>query len=277
MRFKGILQLENAQANAPAIMRGAIGDGVRAIQQALFDLDYPMDDSFAVYGSPDGVFGKETKKRVVEFQEDFSLFPDGKVGMNTINKLDEQFKDEHLPPPVKPIPIIDFRVPGTIRRTNQRHWFGGASLCWAAALTMMFEWRDQMEHNTRDLLDNIGWKFRVLFETNMMMQAGLWSELIRAAGMQALTPTSMTPRDWERLLRTHGPLWVGAMSGLEKSAYGHSFILYGLRSSHGNQHVRMINPDGACDWDIEYSRFNAAYEAAHTAGYPQVRYFPYGG
>ncbi len=278
IRFKSILQLENAQSNSPAVLRGAVGEGVRAIQQALADLEYPMEDSFAVYGTPDGVFGKETKKRVIEFQEDFFLEPDGKVGRNTINKLDEQFKDEHLPPPIPPIPIIDYRVPGTIRRTNQRHWFGGESLCWAAALTMMFEWRDQKEHNTRDLLDSIGWRFRVLFETNMVMQAGLWGELTRSAGMQALTPTSMTPRDWEKLLRTHGMLWVGAMSGLDASAFGHSFIMYGLKTGlPGEQHVRMINPDGARDWDITYSRFNASYEAAHTSKYPQVRYFPYRG
>lgn len=278
MRFKSILQLENAQANSPPIVRGAIGDGVRAIQQALSDLKYPMVDSFAVYGAPDGVFGNETKKRVIEFQEDFGLFPDGKVGTNTINKFDEQFKSEHLPPVITPIPSIDYRVPGTIRRTNQRHWFGGESLCWAAALTMMFEWRDQKEHNTRDLLDGIGWRFRVLFETNMVMQAGLWDELTRSARMQASTPTSMTPRDWERLLRTHGMLWVGAMSGLDSSAFGHSFIMYGLQSGPtGDQHVRMINPYGALDWDIAYSRFNAAYEAAHASRYPQVRYFPYRG
>jgi Putative peptidoglycan binding domain/Papain-like cysteine protease AvrRpt2 len=278
MRFKGILQLENAQTNSPAVVRGAVGDGVRAIQQSLFDLDYPMDDSFAVYGSPDGVFGKETQRRVIEFQEDFMLVRDGKVGKNTINKLDDQFRSEHVPPKVAPIPVIDYRVPGAIRRTNQRHWFGGASLCWAAALTMMFEYRDQREHNTRDLLDGVGWKFRVLFESNMVMQAGLWGELIRSAGMQASTPTSMTPRDWEKLLRTHGLLWVGAMSGLDKSAFGHSFILYGLQPGPtGEQHVRMINPDGARNWDIEYSRFNSAYEQAQTANYPQVRYFPYGG
>ncbi len=277
LRFKGITQLENAQLNAPAMSRGTVGDGVRAIQQALLDLKYPMANSFASYGAPDGVYGGETKSSLIKFQGDNGLVPDGKAGKNTIGKFDEIFEPEHIPPPIPPIKNIEYRVPGKIRLTNQREWWGGASLCWAAALTMMFEWRDRKEHNTRDLLDGIGWRFRVMFESNQMIQKGSWYELARGAGMKCLTPASMTPRDWHTLLKTHGLLWIGAMSELGPGAFGHSFIMYGLTlSPAGDQHVMLINPDGARETYPSFASFNAAFEAAHSAGYPQIRYFAYG-
>lgn len=277
LRFKGISQLENAQSNSPAIVRGAVGDGVRAIQQALQDLGYSLKESFGAYGAPDGIFGKETKSRLIEFQIKSALEPDGKAGMNTVNKLDEQFKSENIPPPVVPIPNIEYQVPRRVRLTNQRHWFGGDSLCWAAALTMMFEWRDQKEHSTRDLLDSIGWKFRILFETNCMLQKSLWYELLRGAGMTGLESSSMTPRDWEHLLRTHGLLWVGAMSSPDSYAYGHSFIMRGLTiSPTGDQHVMVINPYGAREENPSFERFNQMYDNASTSGFPQIRYFAFG-
>lgn len=278
LRFLGIPQLENASNNSPPMKRGSFGDGVRALQQALSDLGYSLPKSFASYGAPDGVFGGETKAAVIAFQESSTLTPDGKVGKNTMAELDSKFVREHEPPKLPEIGVVEYRIHGELLRVNQRHWLFGNSLCWAAALTMMYQWRDQMEHNTRDLLDQIGFKYRLLFEAGSMLPGYMWHDLIRNSDMDSFQLPSMTARDWEVLLRRHGMLWVGAMSGLGSGTFGHSFIMYGLtRGLHGNQHVLMINPDGARDWNIDFEDFTAAFEEASDPGYPQIRYFAYEG
>lgn len=84
-------RLERASRNAPPIragepMRGA----VRALQQALLDLDDPR---FAL-GSADGLFGPRTVNAVRAFQQAYGLAVDGAVGAQTMAKLDELYSPE---------------------------------------------------------------------------------------------------------------------------------------------------------------------------------------
>ncbi len=275
LRFKDCPQLENAALNSPALVRGASGDGVQILQQALKDLKYKLPKTFKFYDTPDGVYGTETKDAVIAFQKDVGLTKDGKVGANTMAELDKKFKDEHIkvePPP--PPALIDYLIPGRVRTVNQDHWFDGGYLCWAACLTMMFNWRDQKEHNTRDLLSKIGLQYRLMFEAGMSMKSGMWWGLVRDAGMNAMERRSMSAFDWEVMLRRYGMLWVGAMSDLSSSAEWHSFIMTGLMiGPTGQQHMRLINPSGGRTWNITFTSFTEAYERAATSGYPQIRYF----
>ena len=89
IRFQGDPRLEQVERNSPAMRKGEVGHPVRLIQQALLDLNYPMPISTAEYGTPDGIYGNETKSRVYEFQVDHKLKDrDGVVGHDTITKLD---------------------------------------------------------------------------------------------------------------------------------------------------------------------------------------------
>jgi hypothetical protein len=68
---------------------GEVGPAVRLVQQALLDLGFSMPVSIRRFGSPDGIFGDETKVKVTAFQGRNGLVPDGVVGQGTLAKLDQ--------------------------------------------------------------------------------------------------------------------------------------------------------------------------------------------
>jgi peptidoglycan hydrolase-like protein with peptidoglycan-binding domain len=63
------------------LIRGSVGDAVRALQESL---------DRAGYSSPDapGVYGAGTEKAVRDFQDAYGLDADGKAGVDTMSKLD---------------------------------------------------------------------------------------------------------------------------------------------------------------------------------------------
>ena len=91
----GNARLERASRGPPSIKRAPPDDDVDAVQRiqmALKALGYIMAASFKM-GRPDGKFGAETYRTVLEFQR--SVFPkepmqwDGRVGKNTLAALDD--------------------------------------------------------------------------------------------------------------------------------------------------------------------------------------------
>ncbi|MCA9127051.1 MAG: peptidoglycan-binding protein [Planctomycetales bacterium] len=88
-RFQGDPRLEQLTTNSPVMKKGEVGYAVRLIQQALIDLHYPMPKTIEKHGTPDGIFGSETKSAVYDFQVKEKLKDkDGIVGKDTIAKLD---------------------------------------------------------------------------------------------------------------------------------------------------------------------------------------------
>ncbi|MDI9311615.1 MAG: DUF4157 domain-containing protein [Limnohabitans sp.] len=82
-RFQGEYRLEQAYDDLDYITVGAKGEPVAKIQSGLMDLGYELP-KFGV----DGDFGNETKKAVLDFQNDYDLAYDGIVGQETMGKLD---------------------------------------------------------------------------------------------------------------------------------------------------------------------------------------------
>jgi hypothetical protein len=81
-----------ALKNTPTIKKGESDrEAVRLLQQALVDLGMRMTKSLEEFGSPDGLFGDETHDAVKEFQRrQFpGQTPDGKVGHDTLSRLDD--------------------------------------------------------------------------------------------------------------------------------------------------------------------------------------------
>jgi peptidoglycan hydrolase-like protein with peptidoglycan-binding domain len=89
-RFSRDRDLQLASQNRPPLEEGARGDGVKILQRALIDLDFDMPKSTTT-GSPDGVYGLETKATVQAFQRDNGLTADGVAGQDTLNRLDQIF------------------------------------------------------------------------------------------------------------------------------------------------------------------------------------------
>ena len=92
-RFAANRRLQSAANNSPTLAQGETSDGVRALQQALIDLGYPMPKSTASgFKAPDGIFGSETRNAVVQFQKAQKLVADGVAGKKTLTRLDEIFR-----------------------------------------------------------------------------------------------------------------------------------------------------------------------------------------
>lgn len=97
-------RFQQAANNTPTIKKGENNKhAVRILQQALIDLHFPLPISIDKYDSPDGDFGNETHEAVKAFQRKHfpGETPDGKVGKNTLSKLDDL-----LPLPGAPLPPL---------------------------------------------------------------------------------------------------------------------------------------------------------------------------
>lgn len=105
-RFNRSEQLIRASDNNPPLNGGTQGEGVRLLQQALIDSGFPMPISIRRFGSPDGIYGRETKDAVRGFQRQHKLSPDGIAGRGTMAKLDELFPGDGEPLP--PLPGLKY-------------------------------------------------------------------------------------------------------------------------------------------------------------------------
>lgn len=112
-RFNFDRQLQMTADNAPPMSKGAKGEYVRHVQQALIDLGHPMPKSTAVHGTVDGMFGTETKNAVIAFQRkqkltDPGFHVDGIVGAQTMSAFDRLLRTPiTLPPLATPGGVTD--------------------------------------------------------------------------------------------------------------------------------------------------------------------------
>lgn len=104
-RFNWNARLQMAADNNPLMRSGEKGLAVRHIQQALIDLGHPMPKSTAEHGSPDGIYGGETRDKLKEFQRkqkktqpDFGV--DGVVGQQTMGAFDKLLRTPKTLPPI---------------------------------------------------------------------------------------------------------------------------------------------------------------------------------
>lgn len=63
------------------LIRGSVGDAVRALQENLTALGYEVE--------ADGIYGAKTEAQVRSFQDAYGLDADGKAGVNTMSKISE--------------------------------------------------------------------------------------------------------------------------------------------------------------------------------------------
>lgn len=91
-RFVKNQRLQKACENTPPLSAGEASKGVRDLQQALIDLGFDMPIS-THRGSkpPDGIFGNETKAKLIAFQKKQGLVADGIAGKHTLEQLDKIF------------------------------------------------------------------------------------------------------------------------------------------------------------------------------------------
>jgi peptidoglycan hydrolase-like protein with peptidoglycan-binding domain len=220
-RFSGNARLRKAANNAPPLKKGARGEAVRIIQQALIDHGIALPTSTQKHGTPDGIFGAETKTALINFQQDQGLTFDGDVGTNTMRTLDALFPEwAPAPPPVIP---ASYEVPGLrhlLQQPNDR-------TCWAVAYTMMRSWQDNVPHAVETAVGYVGseyvqvWNLRAglpFFEIKPFYQKG---------GLRFEDLQSLTIEGWIEMLKTHGMLMV-SISFSSTDNQNHANLVWGV-------------------------------------------------
>lgn len=86
--YAGDARLEAAFDHDPPMRTGESGDAVRKVQRGLMDDGFVLRRSVDA-GGPDGVFGSDTRAAVRAFQRKHGLRVDGRVGRETLGRLDE--------------------------------------------------------------------------------------------------------------------------------------------------------------------------------------------
>ncbi len=88
-RFVGNARLQDAFDNNKPVHMGETGEAIVKIQETLIESGIPLPNSTQT-GTPDGIFGQETRKAVITYQSRHGIDTDGAVGRQTLGAMDAQ-------------------------------------------------------------------------------------------------------------------------------------------------------------------------------------------
>ena len=164
---------------------GAKGQAVRIIQQSIIDLGIdPLLKSIEKYDSPDGIFGRETKRAVAKvYQRSKTLVDDGVVGQKTMRAFDIDLPGAG--PNLPPLPEVNrYVVPGIVVERIQKK----GNLCWASVYAMMISWKKQYFTPEQILINEIGDPWMSLYNLNQSLFKWQLSDFFRTCGLQIIEP-----------------------------------------------------------------------------------------
>ena len=88
-RLAGNARLQAASANKPPLRQGEKSDGVVLLQELLIEFGARMPRSTGNgMKHPDGIYGQETTRAVMDFQSRHGLMRDGVAGQQTLTTMD---------------------------------------------------------------------------------------------------------------------------------------------------------------------------------------------
>lgn len=272
-RFSWSTRLQKVANNNPPMRYGERGNDVRLIQQALIDLRiHPMTNSIKKYGSPDGIYGSETKSAVKKYQKKIGFTDDGVIGQDTMQDLDSALPSIGGRLPTLPS-ITSYVVPGLVVARDQLR-LGQRNLCWAYTYAMMASWKRQQGTDARQLISDVGSKWLTYFDNNRPLPWSEFSMFYSSAGMRIEPMRSISISQWSQMLRTHGPLIIDGLNNSLGGGNSHIRMLYGVQDSVNMTTImRILDPWGGTDYGESYENFLAKYEG--TAGHPtgQIAHF----
>lgn len=270
-RFSFDQRLQAAARNAPPLRAGDTGVSVRRLQQGFIDCGFPMPRSTRRYGTPDGIYGGETRQTCIAFQRREHLSQDGSAGRNTLHRLDALLPNNapSLPPlPAPPLYVVPGLKTVIAQPTNL--------VCWATVYCMMLSWRDQLSYSIEESADAVAIKYGNMVRNNQSLPTAEFGPFIQAAGMRLEPMANLPLSTWGDHLRSYGLLWVGQLNFVGPGAGLHSRIVEGLVGAEGRETMMIIDPAGGRRYQEQWDRFLYKYEQA-IAGiggqYYQIRHF----
>ncbi len=153
---------------------------------------------------------------------------------------------------------FDYTVPPPIQAIDQ----GDADLCWAAATTVLFNWRAVAPISMTDAVGRLGVEFVALFAANKGVptsEVGLWASRggFTADGLQCIDAAG-----WDAKMRASGPL-IAMIDGTGGGVIDHAVVVYGIQGdgTPGGTTLRVANGQGAMLQTWTLSDFVTLFEA----------------
>jgi hypothetical protein len=138
--------------------------------------------------------------------------------------------------------------------------------CWAAAGTMMTNWKAGTTRTVEDVLDGLGGNWRALYTANTALGTGELRAFNGALGLTEEGPASYSLEGLARLLSSHGPLIVIHDDTSPTNQHVHAMVvteMHGDGTPDGTK-VTLLDPGSATPATETFTEFQQRLEARES-------------
>ena len=204
--------------------------------------------------------GLNKKGKEVEYQ---NVTPEGEKEQIIIREpLENQFTGDDF----------SYRVSGIVPVVEQPT----SMSCWAAAATMLISWHDHASYDIATAMEDVGARFKTLFDDNSGISNSELSEFITAAGLRSAPAMSYPVSEFKRLLEDYGPLMVVGDEDPSQRKILHARVVYGIYGdgTATGTHLRINDPaNGGRQYSESFRTFVSKYEDAADTVNEQIIHF----
>jgi len=137
------------------------------------------------------------------------------------------------------MPRLNYIVPPPIDAVDQ----GVADLCWLAATTVLYSWRDARRWTMSEAAKQLGVEFVAHHAAGSALayaELALW----RSRGSFGMEYQQCIAGDgWNTLLRSHGPL-ITLIDGTGSGSIDHAVVVYGIEGDGGSKNTFLSVANG---------------------------------
>lgn len=145
--------------------------------------------------------------------------------------------------------------------------------CWAAVLTMLYEWKNNQQLGIDDVMNQVGDPYLSIYKNDTGLSASDKTGLINALHLKGENPASFSVQGWYDLLKNNGPLWVTTDELPNETATAiHARLLYGISTDSTTNTTTMLFIDPATATTVveDFNDFIDKYESEVKKDYKTI-------
>jgi hypothetical protein len=241
-----------------------VGAGDERLKLAQMVNNDPRNRKFWI--SPNSSFSRQHfKDGVISFSPRFTCGEDQRVARGSERRCYARIfisatesKPNPIVPPTPHKNDINFTVPGIIPVITQP----SSMTCWATVFTMMYSWKNQQSVRIEDAVRSVGNKWLDLFRKNKGLSTKDKIDFIKASGLNARMPMSLSIEGWLDILKKNGPVWVTTNETPGKIFSIHARIIKGIKGNGTPPGTKflIIDPAGGKVYEERFDVFINKYE-----------------
>lgn len=142
--------------------------------------------------------------------------------------------------------------------------------CWAAATTMIVNWKSGIKRPIKDVVALGGPKFVQIYDSSFAqpplgISPSDEADFYKALGLRVIQKLNPSVDGWAKLLKANGPLSITVDADPGKG-YIHALVIIGIDGdgSAANTIVTYIDPNGGKRRDLAFADFLKLYEGSAT-------------